>query len=116
MATGIPGKTKDKGSLKTSSKLSFRLEYEGKVSIDEIFNTLPAELHRVFSIDKQPKNRLIYGENLRVIRALLNNVDIAGKVGLIYIDPPYATGLGFESRKHRNEQNLQLGECDRDEK
>ncbi|MFB2937750.1 DNA methyltransferase [Aerosakkonemataceae cyanobacterium BLCC-F154] len=99
MATGIPGKTKEKDNLKTNPKQSFRLEYEEKASIEEIFNTPPAELHRVFSIDKQPKNQLIYGENLRVIRALLDNPDIAGKLGLIYIDPPYATGLGFETRK-----------------
>ncbi|OKH38443.1 restriction endonuclease subunit M [[Phormidium ambiguum] IAM M-71] len=94
MATGIPGK-----KLKNNPKLSFRLEYEGKTSTEEIFNTPLAELHRILSVDKQPKNRLIYGDNLRVIRTLLDDADITGKVGLIYIDPPYATGLNFESRK-----------------
>jgi adenine-specific DNA-methyltransferase len=112
MATGIPGKTKDKDNLKTNPKQSFRLEYEGKASIEEIFNTPPAELHRVLSIDKQPKNRLIYGENLRVIRTLLDDADMAGKVGLIYIDPPYATGLGFESRKQTHAYHDFLGGAD----
>ncbi|MGF1676767.1 MAG: site-specific DNA-methyltransferase [Rivularia sp. (in: cyanobacteria)] len=98
MATGIPGTTK-RNSTNNGNKLSFRLEYEGKASVEEIFNTCSAKLRNVISLEKQPKNRLIYGENLRVIRALLDDNNVFGKVGLIYIDPPYATGLDFESRK-----------------
>ncbi|MBE9216177.1 site-specific DNA-methyltransferase [Plectonema cf. radiosum LEGE 06105] len=98
MATGIPGTTK-RNSTNNGNKLSFRLEYEGKASVEEIFNTCSAKLRNVISVEKQPKNRLIYGENLRVIRALLDDNNVFGKVGLIYIDPPYATGFDFESRK-----------------
>ena len=98
MATGIPGKNKRNGSL-NGSKISFRLEYEGKVPFEDVLNTFPAKLHRVASVEKQPKNQLIYGENLSVLRTLLDDKDVVGKVGLIYIDPPYATGFGFESRK-----------------
>lgn len=79
--------------------MSFRLEYDGKAAIKDIINISPAQLNCVISVEKHPRNRLIYGENLRVIRNLLNDVNIAGKVRLIYIDPPYATGSGFESRK-----------------
>ncbi|WP_289501408.1 site-specific DNA-methyltransferase [Gloeocapsopsis sp. IPPAS B-1203] len=93
--------------------MPFRLEYEGKVAVEEIFNIAPAQLncvirtddkalrepHRSIFVEKQPRNRLIYGENLRVLKALLDDVNVAGKVRLIYIDPPYATGSGFESRK-----------------
>ncbi|MBU7583161.1 MAG: site-specific DNA-methyltransferase [Nostoc sp. TH1S01] len=99
MATGIPSKRKSNGTSRNGNGKSFRLEYEGKVEVEEIFNVSPAQLNCVISVEKQPKNRLIYGENLRVIRALLDDVNIAGKVKLIYIDPPYATGSGFESRK-----------------
>ena len=99
MATGIPSKLKGNNASKNGNKLSFRLEYEGKATVEEILNTSPAQLNRVISVEKLPKSQLIYGENLRVLRALINNVNVAEKVRLIYIDPPYATGFGFKSRK-----------------
>ena len=40
-------------------------------------------------------NRLILGETQWVLPALLS--DLAGQVNLIYIDPPFATGLDFTS-------------------
>ncbi|MBE9125240.1 MULTISPECIES: site-specific DNA-methyltransferase [unclassified Coleofasciculus] len=98
MATGIPGKTKRNSRLANANQVSFQLEYEGKLPVEDIFNTPPAKLRRVATVEKQLKNRLIYGENLRVIRSLLDDINIVGKVGLVYIDPPYATGAGFESR------------------
>jgi adenine specific DNA methylase Mod len=39
------------------------------------------------------KNKLIWGENLLVMGSLLEK--FAGKVDLIYIDPPFATGADF---------------------
>ncbi|MBE9146507.1 site-specific DNA-methyltransferase [Planktothrix mougeotii] len=98
MATGIPGKNQYK-KLKDSSLLSFSLEYVGKVSIEDILESPSAQLRKIINVEKEIKNQLIYGENLRVLRNLLENSDIAGKIKLIYIDPPYATGLGFESRQ-----------------
>ncbi|ERT09142.1 DNA methylase family protein [Lyngbya aestuarii BL J] len=105
MATGIPHQNQSQGSLKNNSKLSFRLEYEGKVSTEDIFQTPPAQLRCVARVKKQPKSYLVYGENLRVLRTLLDDPNILGKVGLIYIDPPYATGFGFESRNQTHAYN-----------
>jgi len=39
------------------------------------------------------KNKLIWGDNLLVMESLLEN--FAGKIDLIYIDPPFATGADF---------------------
>lgn len=39
------------------------------------------------------RNKLIWGDNLLVMRSLLR--DLAGKIDLIYIDPPFATGSTF---------------------
>lgn len=39
------------------------------------------------------QNKLIWGDNLLVVGSLLEK--FAGKVGLIYIDPPFATGADF---------------------
>src|SRR3954462_4542316 len=39
------------------------------------------------------RNKLIWGDNLLVMGSLLNK--FAGKIDLIYIDPPFATGSDF---------------------
>jgi adenine-specific DNA-methyltransferase len=39
----------------------------------------------------------VFGDNLPVMRSLLEDDNIAGQVRLIYIDPPYSTGFTFES-------------------
>jgi adenine-specific DNA-methyltransferase len=39
------------------------------------------------------KNKLIWGDNLLVLGSLLEK--FAGKIDLIYIDPPFATGADF---------------------
>jgi adenine-specific DNA-methyltransferase len=102
MATGIPDKSKCNSTSRNDGDLSFRLEYEGKSTVEEILNVSPAQLRCVASVEKTPKNQLIYGENLKVMRALLDNVELAGNVRLIYIDPPYATGYGFKSRQQNH--------------
>ena len=42
------------------------------------------------------RNKLIWGDNLLVMQSLLD--EFAGKVDLIYIDPPFATGADFSFR------------------
>jgi adenine-specific DNA-methyltransferase len=39
------------------------------------------------------KNKLIWGDNLLVMESLLEQ--FAGKIDLVYIDPPFATGSDF---------------------
>ncbi|MEQ8542030.1 MAG: site-specific DNA-methyltransferase [Coleofasciculus sp. D1-CHI-01] len=103
MATGIPRKNRkkerNKKLAKDSNNNSISLEYEGKSPMADILATTPAKLNCVVEIPGQPINRLIYGDNLRVLYTLLNDQSLAGKVCLIYIDPPYATGSHFASRK-----------------
>ncbi|MGI0015713.1 MAG: DNA methyltransferase, partial [Nitrososphaera sp.] len=45
------------------------------------------------TFDSGWKNKLIWGDNKYVIAALLQQY--AGKIELIYIDPPFATGADF---------------------
>jgi len=48
---------------------------------------------------KEPwRNKLIWGDNLLVMSALL--AEFAGKIDLIYIDPPFATGADFVIAAH----------------
>jgi adenine-specific DNA-methyltransferase len=47
-------------------------------------------------------NRLIWGDNLPVLLSLLDNPEIAGKIKLIYIDPPYATNSVFQAKGQKD--------------
>jgi len=44
-------------------------------------------------------NKLIFGDNLQVLKTLMNDPDIKGKVRLIYIDPPFATKQEFRGNQ-----------------
>ncbi|MFB3887111.1 MAG: site-specific DNA-methyltransferase [Thermodesulfobacteriota bacterium] len=52
------------------------------------------------------KNKLIWGDNLLVTGALLEK--FAGKVDLIYIDPPFATGADFRTKFKIGENGLRI--------
>ncbi|WP_367362509.1 site-specific DNA-methyltransferase [Mesotoga sp.] len=52
------------------------------------------------------KNKLIWGDNLLVMGSLLKN--FAGKIDLIYIDPPFATGADFSFKTSVGEQEEQV--------
>lgn len=47
------------------------------------------------ALDVQWRNKLIWGDNKYVMSALLEQY--AGKIDLIYIDPPFATGANFNT-------------------
>jgi len=49
-----------------------------------------------------PRNRLFYGDNLKVLRLLNEDKSIRGKVKLIYIDPPYSTNSIYQTRDSSN--------------
>ena len=68
------------------------LAYDGKKSEADILRgARPAELESLSGAGRD--NKLIYGDNLPVLKRLLD--DHAGKVNLIYIDPPFATNSRF---------------------
>jgi 16S rRNA G966 N2-methylase RsmD len=50
------------------------------------------------------RNKLIWGENLLVMGSLLEK--FAGKIDLIYIDPPFATGAEFSFTADIGEEGL----------
>lgn len=88
----------------SSSKrpLDYRISYEGKLLERDILKPCHLKFNRVASIKASDEcgwtNRIYHGENLEVMRALLNNREVHGKVTLVYIDPPFASGASFESR------------------
>src|ERR1700722_19834632 len=54
---------------------------------------LPLQTMEVFGPPTDWRNKLIWGDNLLVMGSLLE--EFAGKIDLIYIDPPFATGADF---------------------
>jgi len=52
------------------------------------------------------KNKLIWGDNLLVMNSLLEK--FAGKIKLIYIDPPFATGADFSFTTEIGESETEL--------
>lgn len=99
MATGVP---KNSAHSK-SAPVELRLCYEGKRSEEAILQTPAARLVAIEEWQGEGKmesseNRLYFGDNLPVLSALLQDASLRGKVRLVYIDPPYATGYAFQSR------------------
>lgn len=72
------------------------MTYPGKLGVSEIISGNRAESLAV--LREGAEGRLHCGENLDTLRAFLDDPEIRGKVDLIYIDPPFATGSDFESR------------------
>ncbi|MCS7056189.1 MAG: site-specific DNA-methyltransferase, partial [Thermoflexales bacterium] len=100
-----PGKYNEDGTLKEVPRVS--LPFQVIETINESRATREARKER----EKRPtlfdiyegkegdtfedgwKNKLIWGDNLLVMGSLLEK--FAGKIDLIYIDPPFATGADF---------------------
>ena len=98
-----PGKYNEDGTRKEVPRVS--LPFQVIETINESRATREAEKQRqptLFDIwegkegdtfEDGWKNKLIWGDNLLVMGALLEK--FAGKIDLIYIDPPFATGADF---------------------
>jgi adenine-specific DNA-methyltransferase len=102
MAVPIPGKGKRTNSAKGDpTTLGFRLEYPGKKTVVEILAT-PAGRYEPNPSHIGGVNRLYHADNLGVLAALAQDKAVAGKVKLVYIDPPFSTAAAFESRKQKH--------------
>jgi len=86
----------------------YELVYGGKQREEEIISqTMAVPLQNVRTFNNGPGmpnpdqwyNRLIFGDNLQAMKSLLNDPNVAGKVKLIYIDPPFATKKEFKGSK-----------------
>lgn len=100
MATGIP-KTKWQANVADTVQplqTGLCLSYEHKSEAREILGTPPASLIPLWNSGQKNDCRLYCGDNLPILAALLRQEDLAGKIKLIYIDPPFATNGVFQSR------------------
>lgn len=102
MAVPIPGKTKRTNGVKNyPDTQGFRLDYPGKKPKEVILAT-PAGQYEPDAAYAGGENSLYHADNLGVLAALALNEKVAGKIKLVYIDPPFATAAAFESRKQEH--------------
>lgn len=78
-----------------------RLEYAGKKTEDEIWASAESCTLAHISGSPSDKSKLIKGDNLRVMKYLIEKWDLEGKIDLIYIDPPFSTNNVFRISKHK---------------
>lgn len=98
-----PGKYNEDGTLKEVPRVSLPFQVietvnESRATRDVKKQQLPL-LFDIYegtegdTFEEGWKNKLIWGDNLLVMGSLLEK--FAGKIDLIYIDPPFATGADF---------------------
>lgn len=99
-----PGKYNDDGTLKEVPRVSLPFQVietvgESRATRETQKAGVQATLFDVYegkegdTFEDGWKNKLIWGDNLLVMGSLLEK--FAGKIDLIYIDPPFATGTDF---------------------
>jgi len=75
-----------------------KITYDNKKPEKDILEQTSRAVLRIVS-GKGAKNKLIQGDNLSVLKTLLN--DYSGKIDLVYIDPPFATNGHFKISEDR---------------
>ena len=80
-------------------KKEYELVYAGKEREEDILaDTMAVPLQPIKTFGKNGDgwtNKLIFGDNLQVMKSLLDDSNVKGRVKLVYIDPPFATKQEF---------------------
>ena len=80
--------------------MKMRLDYEGKKELSEFYNEIPSI--KIVRKKEEKENKLFYGENLTILKSLIEDFNLEGKIDLIYIDPPFATNNIFTFSEGRS--------------
>ena len=106
-----PGKYGEDGTLRETPRVNLPFQVIETVNESratrEARKTMSMPLFDAYAgtegdtFDEGWKNKLIWGDNLLVMESLLER--FAGKIDLIYVDPPFATGADFSF-------NVEIGE------
>ena len=95
-------------------KKEYELVYADKEREEDILaDTMAVPLQPVKTFGKNGNgwtNKLIFGDNLQIMKALMDDSDVQGQVKLIYIDPPFATKQEFRGVRIRRRIRIKLRE------
>jgi len=112
-----PGKFAEDGALREPPRVSLPFQvieriHESRASREARRGGLQGGLFETWqgregdTFEQGWKNKLIWGDNLLVMSSLLEK--FAGKIDLIYIDPPFATGADFSFTAQIGESGEQV--------
>jgi DNA modification methylase len=111
-----PGKYNEDGTLKEVPRVNLPFQVIETVNESratrEVQKTKGLELFDVYegkegdTFEAGWRNKLIWGDNLLVMGSLLEK--FAGKIDLIYIDPPFATGADFSFKTQIGEAGEEI--------
>jgi adenine-specific DNA-methyltransferase len=112
-----PGKYNEDGTLKEAPRVSLPFQVIERVNESRATREakkigVQATLFEVWegkegeTFQEGWRNKLIWGDNLLVMGSLLEK--FAGKIDLIYIDPPFATGADFSFQALIGDEELPL--------
>ena len=112
-----PGKYDEDGTLKDVPRVSLPFQVietvnESRASREAKKGGVQGTLFDVYegkegdTFEAGWRNKLIWGDNLLVMGSLLEK--FAGKIDLIYIDPPFATGADFTFVTEIGERGLEV--------
>ncbi len=77
------------------------LNYEGKKSRREILDGIVTIKLDSISGNSKAQSKLIKGDNLAVMKYLIEQYGLIGKIDLVYIDPPFSTNNTFRISKEK---------------
>ena len=81
-------------------KIEYEMVYEDKEREEDILaDTMAVPLQPIKTFGSNGNgwtNKLIFGDNLQVMKSLLDDPGVKGQVKLVYIDPPFATKQEFK--------------------
>ena len=100
MATGIPiTRSSDARGRATDSLFAPDRLSSAPMLRDDILAGRRAACETVWNPeDDRRRDRLYFGDNLPILRTLLDDRDVRGRIRLIYIDPPFASKSVYKSR------------------
>src|SRR6059036_1014582 len=112
-----PGKYNDDGTLKDVPRVSLPFQVietvnESRATREARKGGVQGGLFDVYdgkegdTFEDGWRNKLIWGDNLLVMGSLLEQ--FAGKIDLIYIDPPFATGADFSFKTQIGDSGLEV--------
>jgi len=112
-----PGKYNEDGTLKEAPRVSLPFQVietvnESRASREARKIGVQSSLFDVYqgkegdTFEDGWRNKLIWGDNLLVMGSLLEK--FAGKIDLIYIDPPFATGADFTFTAPVGEEGVEV--------
>ena len=112
-----PGKYKEDGTLKEVPRVSLPFQVietvnESRATREADKRGVQSTLFDIYSGNEGDtfeagwRNKLVWGDNLLVMGSLLEN--FAGKIDLVYIDPPFATGSDFSFTAEIGDESIRL--------